>query len=240
MLYNLLAPLGEDYLVFNLFRYLSFRSGAAVMTSLAISFILGPYIIAWLKAKQGQGQPIREDGPESHLLTKQGTPTMGGFLILIAITVSTLLWADLSSRYVQLALAGTLWLGVLGFVDDYLKVVKKRPKGMIGRVKLVGQITYGLLLGWTMMEISGPVAPTVTTVPFMKDVLFDFGIFYIPLVVLVVTGTSNAVNLADGLDGLAIGLSSLAFGGFAVLAYLSGNRIFSEYLNLLYLPGSGD
>jgi phospho-N-acetylmuramoyl-pentapeptide-transferase len=140
MLYNLLAPLGEDYLVFNLFRYLSFRSGAAVMTSLAISFILGPYIIAWLKAKQGQGQPIREDGPESHLLSKQGTPTMGGFLILIAITVSTLLWADLTNRYVWATLLVTAGFGVVGFADDYLKLTKRSSDGLSGRTKFLSQI----------------------------------------------------------------------------------------------------
>jgi len=238
MFYNLLFPLHTYWSVLNVFQYITFRAAYATVTALLIAFIFGNWVITKLERLQ-IGETIRSDGPEHHR-EKAGTPTMGGALVLAAIIIPTLLWADLSSRYVQLALAGTLWLGVLGFVDDYLKVVKKRPKGMIGRVKLVGQITYGLLLGWTMMEISGPVAPTMTTVPFMKDVLFDFGIFYIPLVVLVVTGTSNAVNLADGLDGLAIGLSSLAFGGFAVLAYLSGNRIFSEYLNLLYLPGSGE
>ena len=166
---------------------------------------------------------------------------MGGVLVIAAIVIPTLLWADLSNRIIQLAQQGTVWMGVIGFIDDYLKVVKKRPKGMIGRFKLVGQVSYGLLLGAVLVfGGDGTELVTSTSVPFLKDALLDWQWFYIPLVVLVVTGTSNAVNLADGLDGLAIGLGSLAFAGFAVVAYLSGHSVFAEYLNLLYLPQSGE
>jgi phospho-N-acetylmuramoyl-pentapeptide-transferase len=238
MFYHLFYPLHTTWSVLNVFQYITFRAAYATVTALLISFIFGDWMIRKLEKLQ-IGETIRSDGPQHHR-AKAGTPTMGGALVLAACIIPTLLWADLTSRYVQLALAGTVWMGLLGFLDDYLKVVKRRPKGMIGRVKLAGQIGYGVLLGWSLLELTGPVAATVTSVPFLKDVLFDFGVFYVPLVILVVTGTSNAVNLADGLDGLAIGLSSLAFGGFAGLCYLSGNRIFADYLNILYLPGAGE
>jgi len=163
-------------------------------------------------------------------------------LVIAAIVIPTLLWADLSNRYIQLALVGTVWMGTIGFIDDYLKVVKKRPKGMIGRFKLVGQVSYGLLLGSVIVfGGDGGAALTSTSVPFFKDLLINWTWWlYIPLVILVVTGTSNAVNLSDGLDGLAIGLSALAFAGFAVIAYLSGHSVFADYLNLLYLPEVGE
>jgi phospho-N-acetylmuramoyl-pentapeptide-transferase len=162
-------------------------------------------------------------------------------LILTAIVIPTLLWADLSNRFIQLALLGTVWMGVIGFIDDYLKVVKKRPKGMIGRFKLVGQVSYGLILGAILVFGSdGGSLVTSTTVPFLKDSFINWGWFYIPLVVLVVTGGSNAVNLTDGLDGLAIGLSALAFAGYAAVAYLTGHAVFADYLNLVFLPEAGE
>ena len=239
MFYHFLYPLHEYWSVLNVFQYITFRAAYATVTALLISFIFGDWVIRKLEAMQ-IGETIRSDGPAHHQ-KKAGTPTMGGVLVLSAIVIPTLLWARLSSPYVQLALAGTAWMGVIGWLDDYLKVIKNRPKGMIGRVKLGGQVTYGLLLG--LVLVIAPISPlpaTSTSVPFLKHTLFDFGWLYIPLLILVVTGTSNAVNLSDGLDGLAIGLSALAFGGFAVLSYLSGNRIFAEYLNIHYLPGAGE
>jgi phospho-N-acetylmuramoyl-pentapeptide-transferase len=239
MLYHLLYPLSEYWSVLNVFRYITFRSAYATVTALLICFIFGNWVIEKLEALQ-IGETIDSDGPEHHK-NKAGTPTMGGVLVLAAIVIPTLLWADLTNRYVQLALVGTVWMGIIGFVDDYLKVVKKRPKGMIGRFKLVGQVSYGLILGSILVfGGDGGAVLTSTTVPFFKDVLIPFGWLYIPLVILVVTGTSNAVNLSDGLDGLAIGLSALAFSGFAVIAYLSGHSVFADYLNLLYLPEVGE
>ena len=240
MLYNLLAPLGEDYLVFNLFRYLSFRSGAAVMTSLAISFILGPYIIAWLKAKQGQGQPIREDGPESHLLTKQGTPTMGGFLILIAITVSTLLWADLTNRYVWATLLVTAGFGVVGFADDYLKLTKRSSDGLSGRVKLLSQMVIAGIASVWIIHIAPAGIDTHMALPFLKQTLVNLYWFYAAFAVFVMVGASNAVNLTDGLDGLAIVPVMIAAGCFALISYLVGNTIFADYLQIHYVPGTGE
>ncbi len=239
MFYHLLYPLSEHFAIFNVFKYITFRSAYATVTALLICFIFGDWVIGKLERLQ-IGETIDSDGPEHHQ-KKAGTPTMGGVLVLAAIIVPTLLWADLSNRFVLLALLGTVWMGIIGFIDDYLKVVKKRPKGMIGRFKLVGQISYGLLLGGVLYfgGDNGDLV-TQTSVPFLKDVLINWRWFYIPLVILVVTGTSNAVNLADGLDGLAIGLSSLAFAGYAVIAYLTGHAVFADYLNLLNLPEAGE
>jgi phospho-N-acetylmuramoyl-pentapeptide-transferase len=239
MFYHLLYPLHQYWSAFNVFKYITFRSAYATVTALLICFLLGNWVIRRLAAMQ-IGEEIREDGPQSHQ-KKKGTPTMGGVLVLTAIVIPTLLWADLTNRYVQLALLGTVWMGAIGFIDDYLKVVKKRRKGMIGRFKLVGQVSYGLLLGIILIYTGGndPML-TKTSVPFLKDVFINWGPFYIPLVILVVTGASNAVNLTDGLDGLAIGLSALAFAAYAVLAYLSGHAAFAQYLNTPHLPLAGE
>ncbi|MBK8166495.1 MAG: phospho-N-acetylmuramoyl-pentapeptide-transferase [bacterium] len=239
MFYHLLYPLHEYWSALNVFKYITFRSAYATVTALLICFLLGNLVIRRLHALQ-IGEEIREDGPQSHQ-KKKGTPTMGGVLILAAIVIPTLLWADLTNRYVQLALLGTVWMGTIGFIDDYLKVVKKRRKGMIGRFKLVGQISFGLLLAIILLKTGGsdPML-TKTSVPFLKDFFINWGPFYIPLVILVVTGASNAVNLTDGLDGLAIGLSSLAFAAYAVLAYLSGHAAFAQYLHTPHLPLAGE
>ncbi len=239
MFYHLLYPLHTEWSALRVFQYITFRGAYATITALLISFIFGGWVIRRLHALQ-LGERIREDGPATHQ-AKAGTPTMGGVLILTAIVVPTLLWADLTNRYVLLALLATVWMGLLGFIDDYLKVVKKRPKGMIGRVKLAGQVGYGIVLSLLLLAGNGndPLV-TSTTVPFLKSALPDLGLFYVPLIILVVAGTSNAVNLTDGLDGLAIGLCALAFGAFAGLSYVSGNRIFAGYLNIPYLPGAGE
>ena len=239
MLYHLLYPLHTEISVFNVFRYITFRSAYAMVTALLISFILGPAFIRMLRRTQ-MFQIIREEGPKTHH-AKAGTPTMGGLLILTAIIVPSLLWCNLTNRYVQVALITTVWTGMLGFFDDYLRAVKRRPKGLVGRYKLIGQMTLGLALGAFLYW--NPVARdagTLTSIPFAKGLFINFGVLYILLVALVVTGSSNAVNLADGIDGLAIGLSALSFFAFAGLSYVSGHRVFSDYLNIMYLEGSGE
>jgi len=240
MLFNLLGPLGDDFLVFNLFRYLTFRSGGAVLTALLLCFLLGPGIIRWLKAKQREGQPIRDDGPASHLVTKQGTPTMGGFLILIALTVSTLLWADLRNGYVWAVLIVTTGFGVVGFADDYLKLTRRNSKGLPGRVKLLAQVVIGTAASVWIVYVAPTNLETQVAMPFLKDALFNLTWFYVPFTVFVMVGASNAVNLTDGLDGLAIVPVMIAAGCFALIAYLVGNIIFAEYLQVHYVPGTGE
>ena len=240
MLYLLLYPLREYISFLNIFRYITFRAAYATVTALLISFLFGPWLIRKLQA-WNLGQRIREEGPASHK-PKEGTPTMGGVLILIAIVLPTLLWANLSNRNIWLILFVTTSLGALGFLDDYLHVVRRTRKGLLGRWKLAGQIAVGLIAGGAILLLQpfGAQPAAMTSVPFLKQVVINFGIFYIPFVALVVTASSNAVNLADGLDGLAIGLvvpPAAAFGG---LAYLSGNVVFSRYLNIPFLEGSGE
>ncbi len=240
MLYNLLVPLAEDISVLNVFRYITFRSGAAVMTALIISFLLGPPIISWLKAKQGEGQPIRADGPAGHLLTKQGTPTMGGFLILLGITISTLLWADLTNGFVWAVLAVTCGFGLVGFADDYLKLTRRDSTGLPARIKLIAQIAIGTGATVWIGSLSPEGLTTHLAVPFLKDLLIDLGWFFVPFAVFVMVGASNAVNLTDGLDGLAIVPVMIAAGCFALIAYLVGNTVFANYLQLHLVPGSGE
>jgi phospho-N-acetylmuramoyl-pentapeptide-transferase len=240
MLFNLLPAFADDFQFFNLFRYLTFRAGGAVITALILSFVLGPSLIRWLKKKQGEGQPIREDGPESHLLTKRGTPTMGGVLILFSLTVSTLLWADLSNPYVWTVLLVTGGFGLIGFADDYLKLTKRNTKGLSGKVKLAAQLAISGTAAAVIMTTADPALATGISVPFFKDLLIDLGILFIPFAMIVMTGSSNAVNLTDGLDGLAIVPVMIAAGVFALIAYLAGNTVFSDYLQILYVPGAGE
>ena len=239
MLYHLLYPLKVYVSWLNLMRYITFRSGAAAITALFISFIVGPWIIRKLREHQ-IGEEIRPEGPKSHL-AKAGTPTMGGLIVLTAVLVPTILFARLDNIYVLLILLSTVSMGAVGFLDDYLKVVKKKPKGLIGRYKLAGQITLGLIVG-SVLYFHPQFASyrSVTTVPFFKDLVFDFGVFYIPVVIFVITATSNSVNLTDGLDGLAIGLVAIAITAFAAISYVSGRVDFSDYLNIIYLPGAGE
>ena len=219
---------------------MTFRAGGAVITALILSFVLGPSLIRWLKKKQGEGQPIREDGPESHLLTKRGTPTMGGVLILFSLTVSTLLWADLSNPYVWTVLLVTGGFGMIGFADDYLKLTKRNTKGLPGKLKLAAQLVISGSAAAVIMTTADPRLATGVSVPFFKDLLIDLGILFIPFAMIVMTGSSNAVNLTDGLDGLAIVPVMIAAGVFALIAYLAGNTVFSEYLQILYVPGAGE
>jgi phospho-N-acetylmuramoyl-pentapeptide-transferase len=240
MLYSLTRPYTDTFILFNLFRYLTFRSGAACLTALLVSFIIGPYFIRMLKRVQRRGQPIRPDGPERHLLEKKGTPTMGGVLILSALTISTLLWADLRSGYVWAVLMLTIGYGALGFVDDYIKLSKAHFRGLSGRGKLIVQAALGLGVAvWIASLTHGPLA-TSLTVPVLKDVMIPFG-YAFPLVgMLVMLGSSNAVNLTDGLDGLAIVPSIICAGVFALIAYLVGNRVFADYLQIVHVPGAGE
>ncbi len=240
MLFNLLYPLAEDFRIFNLFRYLTFRTGAAVMTALIISFIVGPPLIRWLRSKQGRGQPIRDDGPKRHIIQKQGTPTMGGFMILLALSISTLLWADLSNRFVWAVLLVTAGFGLIGFADDYLKVTRANVRGLSGKLKLLLEVVVAVLAAiWIMGDQPDNMASHLA-VPFVKDVLFNLGIFFVPFAALVMVGSSNSVNLTDGLDGLAIGPLIIAASAFMLIAYLTGNVVFAGYLQLHTVPGAGE
>jgi phospho-N-acetylmuramoyl-pentapeptide-transferase len=239
MLYHLFHPLRHWFIGFNLTEYITVRAAGAAVLALFVSFFVGPKIIEALRKKQ-IGEVIRSDGPETHH-KKAGTPTMGGLIILCSILVPELLFARLDNVYTQLMIGATLWMGAVGFLDDYLKVVKKYPKGLIGRYKLLGQLTWGLVVGAVVMcspEFAG--MKTSTMVPFFKNVMFNLGIFYIPMVVLLIAGTSNAVNLTDGLDGLAIGLVGIAALAFAGMSYVTGRVDFSRYLSIFYFKGSGE
>jgi phospho-N-acetylmuramoyl-pentapeptide-transferase len=229
---------------FGVFRYITFRSAAAAVTALIISFWTGPKIIRALKARQ-IGEAAKLEAPKTHL-SKAGTPTMGGFIVLTSVFVPTLLWGELKNGYVILILLVTVWLGAVGFLDDYLKVVKKKPRGLIARYKLFGQIAIGLIVGgviyffpqWIDADLVRLKA--ATTVPFFKDLELDFSYLYIPMVIFVIVATSNAVNLTDGLDGLAIGTVGIVALTLAVISYISGNAILSHYLTIPFLRGNGE
>lgn len=225
-----------------LFSFVTFRAAAAAVTALVISLFAGRRIIAFLRRNQ-IGEQGKVEAPKTHL-AKAGTPTMGGLIVLLALVVPTVLFCDIKSAYVILALLVTLWLGAVGFIDDYLKVVKKLKKGLIARYKIIGQVSIGLILGGVITFFPewfpGPydLLNTQTTVPFIKDALFPFGWLYIPLIVFVLTATSNAVNLTDGLDGLAIGTVSIVALALALITYIAGNTVVSDYLNIPYLQGA--
>jgi phospho-N-acetylmuramoyl-pentapeptide-transferase len=239
MLYWLLYPLREHFFAFNVFRYITFRAAYAMVTALLICFIFGPRLIRWLRKVQ-IGQRIREVVPERHQ-EKEGTPTMGGLLIIAAIVVPTLLWGNLSNPYVRVAVVVTLWTGLIGFIDDYLRVVRKTEKGLVGRYKLLGQFIFGAALGvFLYMHPLVREGVTQSAVPFLKHYYIEWGLLYIPLVIFVIMGSSNAVNLTDGLDGLASGAIAFSFFAFAALAYLSGHKTFAGYLNIPYMPGCGE
>ena len=224
---------------FDIFRFLTFRSALAAITGLILALFLSPKIISVLKRKQ-IGEAKKIDGPKSHW-SKAGTPTMGGIIVVISVVVPVLLWGDVKSLYIILIVFGTLVLSAVGFLDDYLKVIKKYPNGLIARYKLLGQVLVGLAIGSVIYFSPQFVGiNSITTVPFLKDINFDFSFFYIPVVVLIITATSNAVNLTDGLDGLAIGVIAIVMIALAIISYVSGNAIYSDYLNIIYLPGSGE
>ena len=221
--------------IFNVFRYLSFRSGAAVSTSLFIGLLIGPKFINMLRMRQGKGQPIREDGPITHL-KKAGTPTMGGLMILISVVLSLFLWMDLSNIFVWACIFVTLGFGAIGFMDDYDKVRKASHKGIPGRVRLLLEFAVAGFATWLIVQQIG----TSLYVPFFNDVQIDLGYFYIPFAMFVIVGAGNAVNLTDGLDGLATMPVVIASATFLVLVYLSGNAVFSEYLGIPFVRGAGE
>jgi len=240
MLYPLLYPFADQLQFFNLFRYITFRSGGAVVTALLISFVMGPHLILWLRRKQSNGQPIRPDGPNGHLLRKKGTPTMGGFLILIALTTSTLLWADLTNPYVWIVLLTTAGFGLIGFFDDYRKLTRNSHRGLSGRAKLALEFVLGAGACIAIAYVAPAGLANALAVPFFKNLLFAFGWFFVPFGAFVIVGASNAVNLTDGLDGLAIVPSMIAAGCFAVIAYLAGNLVFANYLQIHHVVGAGE
>ena len=240
-----LVDLADEVQFFNLFRYITFRTGGAMFTAALIVFLFGPRIIASLKVRQGRGQPIRADGPQTHFL-KAGTPTMGGLMILAGIVGSSLLWADLSSVYVVTTLLVTLGFGAIGFYDDYLKVTKQSDKGFSGRRRLFFEfIIAGVAVAFMMYAanlatIDGATLGSALTFPFFKDVIIDLGWFFIPFGAFVIVAAGNSVNLTDGLDGLATVPVIIASGSFALIAYVVGNSVFATYLQINYVPGTGE
>ncbi len=236
MLYHLFYPLASSIKLFNIFKYLTFRTIYAMITALIVAFVIGPWIIRKLESLQAR-QIIRTDGPESHL-KKQGTPTMGGVMILAAIIIPTLLWADLTNRYIWLTLFVVCGYGLIGFVDDYKKVVEKNTKGLLPRQKMFWQVLLGIVLGIMLYMLPG--YNTELYFPFFKRIHPDLGMFYIPFATLVIVGASNAVNLTDGLDGLAIGPVSINAATYMIFCYIAGNVKLSGYLQIPYVAGSGE
>lgn len=233
---NLIAYWAGFEGVLNLFRYITFRSMGALVTALVIALLIGPRFIGFLRSRQGKGQPIREDGPASHLLTKKGTPTMGGLMILIALTVSTLLWMDTGNGFVWASLFVTLGFGAIGFMDDYDKVTKRSHKGVSGRTRLMIEfLIAGLACTWIASRTG-----TTLYLPFLKDTGLALGFGYIAFAAFIITGFGNAVNLTDGLDGLATMPVVIAASAFAIIAYVVGNIRFSDYLGIHHVPGSGE
>jgi phospho-N-acetylmuramoyl-pentapeptide-transferase len=240
MLFNLLAPLSDELNPLNVFRYQTFRAGSAILFAFFLTLLIGPRIIAWLKIKQREGQPIREDGPESHLLTKKGTPTMGGLMFLLSACITTILWADVGNPYVWVVLLVTIGYGAIGFGDDFLKLTKRNTKGLPGRVKLLAQLVIGAAASAIVIWVAPEPLSTGLAVPFFKEVLLPLGWFFLPFATLVMMGSSNAVNLTDGLDGLAIVPVMMAAATLGFIAYLAGNANFSEYLQLHHVAGAGE
>ncbi len=240
MFHYFLVPLADKFALFNVFRYITFRAGGAVMTALLIAFVIGPSMIAWLRLKQGKGQPIRSDGPQRHIVEKQGTPTMGGLMILVSSVVATLLWADLTDAYVWIVLLVTLSFGLLGFTDDYQKVTKRSSAGISGRAKLLVQLAVAMVASYAVMALETHDLAGGVAVPFLKSALIPLGWGFLLFGALVIVGASNAVNLTDGLDGLAIVPVMIAALAFALIAYLVGNIKFADYLQLHYVGGTGE
>jgi phospho-N-acetylmuramoyl-pentapeptide-transferase len=235
-----LAGFADELSVFNVFRYITFRAGAALLTALLVVFLFGPRTIRSLRIRQGKGQPIRKDGPERHLLQKQGTPTMGGLMILGGVTVTVLLWGNLANTYVWVVVFVTLVYGAVGFYDDYLKVTKQSAEGFRGRIKLVVEAIAALAAAYVIARVSDPQLATVVTIPFFKNVLIPLGPLYIPFAAFIIVGAGNAVNLTDGLDGLAIVPVMIAASTFGFISYLVGNVVFADYLQIHFVQGTGE
>jgi len=239
MLYHIFYPLHIYFFPFNVFKYITFRAGAAIFTSLVLSLFLAPLLIKKLKQFH-IGQQIREDGPPTHM-KKAGTPTMGGLIILITLVVSTFLWARLDNRFTIIILLSTLWLGLLGFLDDYLKLVKRRSRGLRARYKLLGQSILALIIViYLYYHPSNPGYATQLNIPYLKDFFINLGWLYALFAILLIVGSSNAVNLTDGLDGLAVGSILIAAMTYALMAYLAGHAQFSSYLRIVPVTGAGE
>jgi phospho-N-acetylmuramoyl-pentapeptide-transferase len=235
-----LAQFSDTFGPLNVFRYITFRTGGAVLTALLFVFLFGPWMIALLRVRQGKGQPIRGDGPPSHLLTKKGTPTMGGLMILSGLVVATLLWANLSNRYVWVVLGVTLAFGCIGLYDDYLKVTKQTHKGFSGKLRLAIEAVVACAAVVALIYIGRPPLSSSLAFPLFKDLVVNLGWFFVILGAFVIVGAGNAVNLTDGLDGLAIGPVMIAAATFVVIAYLAGNVVYADYLQIRHVAGAGE
>jgi phospho-N-acetylmuramoyl-pentapeptide-transferase len=234
-----LAELSGTVPGFNIFRYITFRTGGAIMTAALFVFLFGPGIIDQLRLKQGKGQPIRSDGPQSHLV-KRGTPTMGGLMILSSMVVTTLLWGNLTNPYVWIVLFVTMGFGAIGFYDDYLKVTKQSHAGYSGKARLAMEFAIAAVAVFAIMKVGQPGFSSSLTFPFLKNVLLDLGWFFIAFGCVVIVGAGNAVNLTDGLDGLAIVPVMIAAASFGVISYLAGNAVFADYLQIHFTAGTGE
>ncbi|MGA8433305.1 MAG: phospho-N-acetylmuramoyl-pentapeptide-transferase [Methyloceanibacter sp.] len=223
-----------------MFRYITFRTGGALITALLFVFLFGPSIIRSLRIRQGKGQPIRADGPERHLLQKQGTPTMGGLMILSGVTVATLLWGNLHNPYVWVVLIVTLVYGTVGLFDDYLKVTRQSVEGSRGRVRLLIETGIALVAAYVIASVGQPPLSTALAIPFFKNVLFELGWLFVPFGAFIIVGAGNAVNLTDGLDGLAIVPVMIAAATFGFISYFVGNALFAEYLQIHFVQGTGE
>ncbi|MBF0340655.1 MAG: phospho-N-acetylmuramoyl-pentapeptide-transferase [Magnetococcales bacterium] len=239
MLYNLLYPLSGHWSALNLFKYITFRTIGAVLTALILSFLVGPWMIRTLGRLQTNGQPIREDGPKRHLLEKGGTPTMGGALMLLAITISTLLWANLTNPFIHMVLLTTLGFGAIGFWDDYAKVTKRHTRGAPASLRFLIQSAIAIIVAIYLKQLPAGVFGSLA-LPVLKDITIDLAWLFFPFAILVIVGSSNAVNLTDGLDGLAIGPTILTAASFMFIAYLTGHAKFANYLGIPYVPGAGE
>jgi phospho-N-acetylmuramoyl-pentapeptide-transferase len=244
LLYLYYADVAQDYPLLNLVQYQTVRVALAMATAMIVAVAMGSRFIAWMRSRQGKGQPIREDGPVSHL-SKAGTPTMGGLMILAGIAVAVLLWGDLTNPYIWIVSLVTAAFAVLGFVDDYAKVTKQTSAGLSSRQKLVAQTIVAVIAGvltvlWMTQSPTSPGLETSIAFPFFKAVLLNIGWFYVVFAAFTIVGFSNAVNLTDGLDGLAIVPVMMAAAAFGVIAYLAGNFVFSDYLQIHHVPGSGE
>jgi phospho-N-acetylmuramoyl-pentapeptide-transferase len=239
MLY-LLEGLSDQFQLFNLFRYITFRTAGAIVTALLFVFLFGPTIISMLRVRQGKGQPIRNDGPQNHILSKQGTPTMGGLMILTGVCVSTLLWANLTNAYVWIVLFVALSYGAIGLYDDYLKVTRASVRGFRAKAKLIGEVAIAALASLAIIWVVKEPYDTAIAVPFFKGLFVDIGWFFVVFAVFVIVGAGNSVNLTDGLDGLAIVPVMIATASFGFIAYLVGNAVFSDYLQVTFVPGTGE
>src|SRR6266849_2362922 len=237
---NTVPGMGMFRTFLNVFRYITFRTGGAMVTGALFVFLFGPWIIDHLRLRQGKGQPIRSDGPQSHLVTKKGTPTMGGLMILFGLVVSTLLWANLTNRYVWIVLAVTLSFGAIGFYDDYLKVTKQTHAGVSGKLRIVLELLIAAAASYFIMSLGRQPFASSLTFPFFKELILPLGWSFVVLGCFVIVGAGNAVNLTDGLDGLAIVPVMIASGCFGVFAWVVGNAVFSDYLQLHFVPGTGE